>query len=344
MQLSPCELDHRAYFSHSPGPRPPRKLLGLPPSPFRARVLAPASLAWAHSINMIPGGPGEVRQPRAGPRLALQRLNRISRQLPDPVHFLQAHLRKEMLRQHAVEDFPAFHWFPDKHHAPYVLSRKELQEVVGYWAATQYGLRQLDKGVPLSVLLLREMHQLLLRQGRGCETVSGEFRPFQNWVGAVHLEDAVFVPPPPYEILECMNSFVRFLNDDPTPALLKAALAHVQLETIHPFQDGNGRLGRLLINLILCTNQLLRKPLAAARLPLQAASATLLRTAQSGALGGGMGGVAGVLCRGRDRVGRARLGNKHSNALRPTNCDEKMPLSCVDRIKGVDILQDQSIN
>ena len=222
-----------------------------------AQAFVPAVLPPRPLIEWTPALADKFDQAR----LALQRLNRISRQLPDPVHFLQAHLRKEMLRQHAVEDFPAFHWFPDKHHAPYVLSRKELQEVVGYWAATQYGLRQLDKGVPISVRLLREMHQLLLRQGRGCETVSGEFRPFQNWVGAVHLEDAVFVPPPPYEILECMNSFVRFLNDDSTPALLKAALAHVQLETIHPFQDGNGRLGRLLVNLILCTNHLLRKPL-----------------------------------------------------------------------------------
>lgn len=192
---------------------------------------------------------------------ALQRVNRLSRSLRNPVQFLQAHLRRERLGQHPTEEFPEFHWFPDKHHAPYVLSRKELQEIVGYWVATQHGLSKLSRGAPFSVRLLREMHQLLLRKGRGCDKAPGEFRPMQNWVGAAHLEHAVFVPPPPYLIQECMKTLVRYLNHNSAPPLLKAALAHVQLESIHPFQDGNGRLGRLLVNLILCANQTLRLPL-----------------------------------------------------------------------------------
>jgi Fic family protein len=107
------------------------------------------------------------------------------------------------------------------------------------------------------------MHGVLLSKGRGSDRSPGEFRRSQNWIGGTRPGNAFFVPPPPERILECLGALELFLHDrvERTPALGKAALAHVQFETIHPFLDGNGRLGRLLITLVLCTEQVMRKPM-----------------------------------------------------------------------------------
>jgi Fic family protein len=139
----------------------------------------------------------------------------------------------------------------------------DVREVSNYVAALDYGLRLLEKGLPLSLRLFREIHGVLLARGRGGNQTPGEFRRSQNWIGGTRPGNAAFVPPPAEKILDCMSRLERFLHDqpEPTPALLKAALAHVQFETIHPFLDGNGRLGRLLITLLLCEQKVLREPM-----------------------------------------------------------------------------------
>ena len=139
----------------------------------------------------------------------------------------------------------------------------DVREVSNYVAALVYGLERLRGGFPLSLRLFREIHAVLLADGRGSGQAPGEFRRSQNWIGGTRPGNAAFVPPPANEVLDCMSDLERFLHDqpEPTPTLLKAALAHVQFETIHPFLDGNGRLGRLLITLLLCDQQVLKEPM-----------------------------------------------------------------------------------
>ena len=139
----------------------------------------------------------------------------------------------------------------------------DVREVSNYAAALDHGLQLLDEGFPLSLRLIREIHGVLLAGGRGGNQNPGEFRRSQNWIGGTRPGNAAFVPPPPEHVLECMGKLELFLHDqpEPTPVLLKAALAHVQFETIHPFLDGNGRLGRLLITLLLCEKRVLREPM-----------------------------------------------------------------------------------
>ena len=139
----------------------------------------------------------------------------------------------------------------------------DVVEVSNYIAALEHGMSRLREGFPLSNRLLREMHAALMSKGRGSEKQPGEFRRSQNWIGGTRPGNARFVPPPPQEVEPCMAALEGFLHEDDTglPVLLKAALAHVQFETIHPFLDGNGRLGRLLIALLLHHGRLLAQPL-----------------------------------------------------------------------------------
>ena len=139
----------------------------------------------------------------------------------------------------------------------------DVQEVSNYVAALNHGLSRVNEGFPLSLRLIKEIHGVLLAKGRGSSQVPGEFRTSQNWIGGTQPGNAAFVPPPPAQVLECMGQLELFLHNLPeaTPALLKAALAHVQFETIHPFLDGNGRLGRLLITLLLCEQKVLQAPM-----------------------------------------------------------------------------------
>jgi cell filamentation protein, protein adenylyltransferase len=139
----------------------------------------------------------------------------------------------------------------------------DVTEVSNYVAALDHGLQRLRDGFPISNRLLREMHGILLRSGRGAAKQPGEFRRSQNWIGGTRPGNAAFVPPPPDRVEELMAALERFLNGQPvdTPPLLKAGLAHVQFETIHPFLDGNGRIGRLLIALLLTSDAVLGEPL-----------------------------------------------------------------------------------
>jgi len=139
----------------------------------------------------------------------------------------------------------------------------DVEEVSNYVAAVQHGLRRTKGGFPLSLRLIREIHRILLRGGRGANKTPGEFRRSQNWIGGSRPGNAAFVPPPPERMMECLDRFEHFLHDEKhkLPVLVEAGLIHVQFETIHPFLDGNGRLGRLLTTLLLCAKGTLREPL-----------------------------------------------------------------------------------
>jgi Fic family protein len=139
----------------------------------------------------------------------------------------------------------------------------DVQDVSNYVAAMNHGLDRLRGGFPLSLRLLCEIHGILLSKGRGSEKQPGEFRTSQNWIGGTRPGNAIFVPPPPEFVLESMGSLELFLHSDSPnmPVLIKAGLAHAQFETIHPFPDGNGRLGRLLITFLLCANNAIREPI-----------------------------------------------------------------------------------
>lgn len=197
--------------------------------------------------------------------LALGRLDSVSLLLPEPDLFLYSYVRREAVlssqiegTQSTLEQLLLF----ELDEAPGV-PFNEVVEVSNYVAALDYGLKRLKEGFPLSNRLIREMHEILLSRGRGSEKTPGQFRKTQNWIGGTRPGNAHFVPPPPQYIEECMASLERFLHDEnqPYPALVKAALAHVQFETIHPFLDGNGRIGRLLIAFILHHDGLLSQPL-----------------------------------------------------------------------------------
>jgi Fic family protein len=139
----------------------------------------------------------------------------------------------------------------------------DVEEVSNYVAALEHGLQRLSEGFPISVRLLKELHGILLSGGRGSTKQPRELRTSQNWIGGTRPGNAAFVPPPAEALVDALSALEKFIHDQGqvTPVLLKAALAHVQFETIHPFLDGNGRLGRLLITLILIAENVLQQPL-----------------------------------------------------------------------------------
>jgi Fic family protein len=197
--------------------------------------------------------------------LALGRLDGVSAILPDTHLFLYMYVRKEAVLSSQIEgtqstlsDLLLF----ELEEAPGV-PFDDVVEVSNYVAALEHGLARARGGFPLSNRLIREIHGILLSRGRGENKLPGAFRRSQNWIGGSRPGDARFVPPPPQTVEDAMGQLERFLHDDParTPTLLKAALAHVQFETIHPFLDGNGRVGRLLIPLLFCVEGVLREPL-----------------------------------------------------------------------------------
>ena len=198
-------------------------------------------------------------------RGAVGRLDGVTTILPSTPLFLYMYVRKEALlssqiegTQSSLSDLLLF----ESDEIPHV-PLDDVAEVSNYVAAMEHGMKRLREGFPLSLRLIREMHAILLHSGRGASKQPGEFRRSQNWIGGTRPGNALFVPPPIDRLNECLDSFEKFLHvDDPQlPALVKAGLAHVQFETIHPFLDGNGRLGRLLITLMLCDAGALRQPI-----------------------------------------------------------------------------------
>ena len=197
--------------------------------------------------------------------LEIGRLDSISKLLPDIGQFLYMYIRKEAVlssmiegTQSSLSDLLMF----ESDEAPGA-PLDDVHEVSNYVAAINHGIKRLNEGFPLSLRLLREIHEVLLSNGRGGQQMPGEFRRSQNWIGGTRPGNAFFVPPHAPALQGCLSELELFLHDqnDITPTLVKAALTHVQFETIHPFLDGNGRLGRLLITLLLFESGMLKKPL-----------------------------------------------------------------------------------
>ncbi len=227
------------------------------PEPFRAFVPTPLPpqppLAFdAEMIGLL-----------SSANLSLGRLDGISRLFPDVSLLLYFYVRKEAVlssqiegTQSSLSDLLLF----ETNEMPGV-PLDDVQEVSSYVAAMEYGLKRLRGDFPLSSRLFREIHGVLLRDGRGSDKEPGEFRRSQNWISGTRPGTALFVPPPPGEVARLMSSLETFLHAPQMPALIKAALAHVQFESIHPFLDGNGRLGRLLVTFLLCWEGALTQPL-----------------------------------------------------------------------------------
>ncbi|MGI0489029.1 Fic family protein [Pantanalinema rosaneae CENA516] len=196
---------------------------------------------------------------------ALGRLDGATDALPNPDLFVFMYVRKEAVLSSQIEgtqaslidvlEFESQALEPD--------NPQEVAEVVNYISAINYGLERLRE-LPVSLRLIREIHQELMKGVRGAERNPGEFRRSQNWIGAggCSLAEATYVPPPPHEMLQSLDNLEKFLHSpQPLPTLIKVGLAHAQFETIHPFLDGNGRTGRLLITFLLCEQNILQRPL-----------------------------------------------------------------------------------
>lgn len=194
---------------------------------------------------------------------ALGRLDGSTTLLPDAHLFLYFYIRKEAVISSQIEGTQSTlsELLLFEHGIGPAALVDDLKETSHYVAAIQHGLDRLKEGFPVSLRLLREIHGVLLRGGRGSERTPGEFRHSQNWIGGTRPGNALFVPPPPDVMLECLDSFEKYLYDDRLPLLVKLGLVHVQFETIHPFLDGNGRMGRLLLTLLLCEGRVLQEPL-----------------------------------------------------------------------------------
>ena len=196
--------------------------------------------------------------------LALGRLDGVVNVIPDPDFFVGMYVRREAVlssqiegTQSTLEDLLEVELEPDARHAA-----SDVGDIVNYVAAMNYGLERLGE-LPLSLRLIREIHAELLRGGRGGQATPGEFRTSQNWIGprGAPLRQATFVPPPAAELMTALSDFEGFLHTAGTDHLVGAGLAHAQFETIHPFLDGNGRVGRLLITFLLVHHGILRRPL-----------------------------------------------------------------------------------
>lgn len=228
--------------------------------PAGYRAFIPAPLPPKPSVRLT----GPVQRLLSEADRALGRLDGSVHTLPNPDLFVAMYVRKEAVlssqiegTQSTLEDLLAA-----EAHVPAADRPTDVAEVVNYVAAMNHGLRRLTT-LPVSVRLMREIHAELLRAGRGSRLTPGEVRRTQNWIGPAGgtLSQATFVPPPPGEVGPALAQLERFLHtEDDLPLLVKIGLAHTQFETIHPFLDGNGRVGRLLITLLLCERGVLRKP------------------------------------------------------------------------------------
>ena len=226
------------------------------PGGYRAFVPAPlpSSLAWGQGLTVSLSSADR----------AVGRLAGEGRRLANPHILMWPFVRKEAVLSSRIEGTQATLGELLAAEAGAVVERSpaDLREVGNYVTALEYGLERLDT-LPLSLRLVREMHERLMRGVRGDVVTPGEFRRSQNWIGppGCTLDTATHVPPPPSELMTCLGDWERFLHDDSLPPLVHAALAHSQFEAIHPFLDGNGRVGRLLITLLLVNRGVLPSPL-----------------------------------------------------------------------------------
>ncbi|MBL8529312.1 MAG: Fic family protein [Burkholderiales bacterium] len=240
---------------------PPGSYVEVASAGERFRAFVPAPLPPAPPLAWSPA----LRRRFDDALVALGRLDAHSAHLPNGSLLLYSFVRKEAVLSSQIEGTQSsladlLLYEIDEQPGVPVDDAREVSRCV---AALGHGLEALRGGLPLSMRLLRGMHEVLMNQPRGRGKTPGEVRRSQVWIGGTRPGNAAFVPPPANKLAECLKPFERFLNDEPepTPPLLKAALAHVQFETIHPFLDGNGRLGRLLIVLQLIADGVLREPM-----------------------------------------------------------------------------------
>lgn len=197
--------------------------------------------------------------------IAIGRLDGISITVPDPSLFLYMYVRKEAVLSSQIEGTQSTlsDLLMYENEEAIGVPEQDVIEVSSYVSALEHGLKRIQEGFPLCLRLIREMHEILLSKGRGSSKQPGEFRRSQNWLGGTRPGNAKYVPPPPEKVMDLLSSLEKFFHDETgkMPSLIKAALAHVQFESIHPFLDGNGRIGRLLITFILCVDGVMRKPL-----------------------------------------------------------------------------------
>ena len=195
---------------------------------------------------------------------AVGRLAGEGRRIPNPHLLIRPFVRKEAVLSSRIEGTQATLGELLAAEAGAAVDRnpEDLREVGNYVVALEYGLGRLGT-LPMSLRLVRELHERLMRGVRGDVATPGEFRHSQNWIGppGCTLNDATYVPPPPMELMTCLDAWERFLYDDTVPPLIHAALVHSQFEAIHPFLDGNGRVGRLLITLLLVSRDIIPSPL-----------------------------------------------------------------------------------
>ncbi len=223
------------------------------------RAFVPPPLPPIPPIDVLPLLPKLSAAERA-----LGRLDGITVLLPRQELFLYMYVRKEAVLSSQIEGTQStlsdLLRFETEAQAGEPID--DIREVSNYVDAMMYGLERLGD-LPLSLRLIREMHERLLRSGRGGTKSSGEFRRSQNWVGGTRPGNAIYVPPPVSELDACLGDFERFVHEDGSqlPPLIKAGLLHAQFESIHPFLNGNGRIGRLLVTLYLCVHGVLRTPL-----------------------------------------------------------------------------------
>ena len=226
------------------------------PGGYRAYVPAPLPppLTWGQELTVSLSAADRAIGGLAGE----------GRRLPNPHLFIRPLVRKEAVLSSRIEGTQATlgELLAAEADANAVRRSADLQEVGNYVTALEYGLERLET-LPVSLRLVRELHECLMRGVRGDAATPGEFRRSQNWIGppGCTLENATYVPPPPSELMACLDSWERFLHDDALPPLVHAALAHAQFEAIHPFLDGNGRVGRLLITLLLVEWEIIPSPL-----------------------------------------------------------------------------------
>lgn len=294
---------------------------------------------------------------------SLGRLDAVTTLLPESQLFLYSYIRKEAVLSSQIEgtqsSLSQLLLF-ELDEAPGV-PIDDVEEVSSYVAALEHGLKRVKEGFPISNRLLREVHEILLSTGRGSDKLPGEFRRSQNWIGGTRPGNATFVPPPPDEVPKCMANLERFIHDEyeSTPVLVKAALAHAQFETIHPFLDGNGRVGRLLITLLLCAEGVLQEPLLYLSLYLKQHRgryydllsslrhygdweewlvffATAVSVTAAGAVASAQA-LTGMFEQNRARI-QAELGQAAGSALRVHEAMQARPVSTIRRLAEVTAL------
>ena len=242
------------------------------------RAFVPPPLPPTPPIDLL-----SLMEPLGLAERALGRLDGIITLLPHQELFLYMYVRKEAVLSSQIEGTQStlsdLLRFETEAQAGEPID--DIREVSNYVDAMMYGLERLE-ALPLSLRLIRDMHARLLQSGRGETKDPGQFRRSQNWIGGTRPGNALFVPPPITEMDACLGDLERFVHEETSrlPALIKAGLIHVQFETIHPFLDGNGRIGRLIVTLFLCTEGVLREPLLYLSLFLKANRAKYYRLLQ----------------------------------------------------------------